>query len=591
MRINATLVSVQSAKPAYAYGQLASVPLKSGEKAGVLRAAIPADIPDNAIVTTAELVFHTRESWAGSVVFSAQRQSEGFTVSKVTWNNRPDVLTGTSKATTVASPSFGQEFRIDVADHVQAFVAGTATNRGWRIYTDAGTARSIYGSSAGKYKPHLSMEYVVPDDAPTGLVPDGAAVSIAKPTLSFVVDDETVSIQVQVDAAADAVSPDWDSGEVGASAGLLDLARTDLPGGIFPGLTLGATTYWRARAKGPLGWSLWSEWATMPRIAKPTATITAPASTTGDKTPPIAWTATGQVTWHARLLAADGKVLDDSDRTTSADTEWTPTKGLKRVGDVGRAHVRVWDNVNRVATPGDPIWSEAFLDFTLVAIGVAPGADSLTVAQDGPSPVVRLSWVGPTPDLWRITRDGEFLDAVDGSVTTYLDYAARPGVQHVYQALVATDTGEVSPNGPIATIRPFPAGAWLMDPETGERVLILDEDVQTTMAERAVVHTPLGDGPPIRRRSGTPPPSGTVSGFLLSSLAGDDYLPDAMAATALGFKASDQGRVYRLAWGTWNIPVTIGDMNVAPAPADDGQPGFSIAFSWWQTDDELPWEV
>src|SRR3546814_2683629 len=64
----------------------------------------------------------------------------------------------------------------------------------------------------------------------------------------------------------------------------------------------------------------------------------------------------------------------------------------------------------------------------------------------------------------------------------------------------------------------------LMDPETGEKVLLLDEDIQTVMTERAVLHTPLGDAPPIRRRSGTPPPSGTATGLLLESAAGDDYL-------------------------------------------------------------------
>jgi hypothetical protein len=585
VRINATLVSVQSAKPAYAYGQLATVPLKSAEKAGVLRAAIPADVPDNAIVTKAELVFHTREAWTGSVVFSAQRQSEGWSVSKVTWNNRPEVLAGTSKATTVTSPALGQEFRIDVSDHAQAFVAGTATNRGWRIYTDAGTTRDIYGATAGKNKPYLSLTYVVPSDAPTGLVPDGAAVSAAKPTLTFAVPDDTIAIQVQIDAAADALSPDWDSGEVSSPAGLLALSTT-----TYPGLADGATTYWRTRSKDSLGWSLWSEWATMPRVSKPTVTITSPAATTGDKTPPITWTAPGQVMWQAQLLRPSGQIIDESDRTSSADHEWTPTKGLKRVGDQGRVHVLVWDGVDRVATPGDAIYAEGFFDFTLVAIGDAPGADSLIATQDGPGPVVRLAWVGPVPDLWRITRNGEFLDLIDGSETSWLDYTAPSGVELVYQVLVATDTGEVSPNGPTATIRTRSAGAWLIAPDTDERILMLDEDIKVDMAERAVLHTPLGDGAPVRRRSGTPPPSGTAAGLLLDSYAGDDYAPAAMAETAFAFKGSDQGRVYRLAWGAWNIPVTIGDMTPSPVPVDTGKPAYSVSFLWWQTNDELPWD-
>lgn len=591
MRINATLASAQSAKPAKAYGQLATLPLKANEMIGVLRAAIPADIPDNAVVSIAELVFHTREAYVGAVVFTAIRQSEPWSVSKVTWNSRPDIVVGSNHSTTVTSPAVGDEFRIDVTDHAQAFIAGTATNRGWRITTDAGTARDTYGSTAGKNKPYLHLEYAVPDDAPTGLVPDGAAVSIAKPTLTCAVPDGTIAIQVQIDGNADGVSVTFDSGEVPSPAGLLDLSRTDLPGGVFGGLTLGATTFWRARSKGPLGWSLWSDWATLPRVAKPTVTITSPGTTTGDKTPPITWTAAGEVMYRAQLLKPNGKVLDDSDVTASTDTEWTPETGLKKVGDIGRAHVRVWDDVDRVATPGDPIYAEAFLDFELVAIDDAPGADVITVNTDGPSPVVQVTWDGATPDLWRITRDGEFLDLIDGAEREFLDYGARPLTQHAYQALAATDTGAVSPNGPTATIRPVPAGAWLMDPDTDERIMVGDEDVTFSMAERAVLHTPLGDGAPIRRRSGTPPPSGHVTG-LLASLDEDTYSADTMHATALGFKDSDQGRVYRFTIGSWNIPVTIGDLVSAPVVTDDsGQTAYSISFDWWQTNDELPWDA
>lgn len=586
MRINATLASVQSAKPAKAFGQLATVPLKANEMTGVFRAAIPEDVPDNAIVTLAEIVQFTRESWTGAVVFSASRQADPWSVSKVTWNNRPAIVSGTTKSVTVTSPAVGDEFRINVTDHAQAFVSGLADNRGWRISTDAGTARDVYGATAGKNKPYLYLEYVIPGDAPTALVPDGAAVSIAKPTLSFAVADDTISIQVQIDGNADGVSVTFDSGEVPSTVGLLDLSTT-----AYAGISTGATTFWRARAKGPLGWSDYSDWATLTRIAKPTVTITSPGATTGDKTPPITWTAAGQVTWRARLLRTDGTVLDDSDPTTSDDTEWVPEKGLKKVGAIGRAHVRVWDDEDRVATPGDPIYAEAYFDFELVAIDDAPGADFLTVTQDGPSPVVRLAWAGAVPDNWRPTRDDDWLDDVlEGAVMEYLDYTAAPNRQHVYQVLAVTDLDEVSPNGPTATILTRPAGAWLMHPGTDSRVLILDEDIQTAMPERAVLHNPLGDGAPIRRRSGTPPPSGTLTGLLLESYAGDDYDPATMAATALGFKKASQGRVYRLAWGTWNIPVTIGDLQVSPVTINDAGPAFSISFSWWQTNDELPWD-
>lgn len=587
MRINATLVSVQSSpKPGYAYGQLASVPLKAADRAGLLRAAIPEDVPDTAIVTKAQLVFYARGAWsATSRTFSAQRNSDGWKVSKSTWNNKPGV-SGTTKSVSVGATVEGTEFRIDVLDHVQEFVAGTATNRGWRITSSGTTSHSVCGTTAGRHKPWLDFEYVEPGEAPTDLSPSDGAVSVAKPTVTFATADDVLSIQVQIDVAADSVSPDWDSGEVPASAGLLNLAST-----TYPGLSTGTSTSWRARVKSSLGWSAWSDWATFSRVAKPPVTITSPGATTGDKTPPIGWTAPGQVSWHAQLLRGDtGVRLDDSSRTTSPDTDWTPTKGLKRVGDVGRAVVRVWDGVNRIATPGDPTYTEATLDFTLVALDDAPGVDVLTAVPVGPTPVVRLNWAGPLADYWRVTRDGDWVsDKLDGSVSEFFDYTAEPYAQHVYQVLPVTSLGEVSPNGPTATITPQPAGVWLMDPGTDEKLLILDATPETSMTEQAVLHTVVGDRPPVRRRSGTPPPSGTLSGFLLDSDATD--FPAVLGnLTARTFKGNAQGHEYRLVMDGWNIPVTIGDMTSAPALLDHtGRPTYSVQFSWWQTRDE--WDL
>jgi hypothetical protein len=223
-------------------------------------------------------------------------------------------------------------------------------------------------------------------------------------------------------------------------------------------------------------------------------------------------------------------------------------------------------------------------DFTLVAIGDSPGADFLVATQDGSSPVVRLRWGGLVPDYWRVTRDGEWIgDLLDGTDTEFYDYTAAPGVQHVYKVLAVASPDQVSPNGPTATITPTQVGAWLMDPETGGRVLILDADPETSMVEQAVLHNIVGDVPPVRRRSGTPPPSGTMAGYLLDNYD-LDYPAAVLEATAMEFKDADQGQVFRLAIGTWNIPVTIGDLTVGPALLDDtGRPSFSIGFAWWRT--------
>jgi hypothetical protein len=575
VRLNVTAASVRSARDTYPYGETASLPLDSGEALALIRAAIPADLPDNAIVTTGDLVVFTKSSLTGSRTVSAQQCATGFSVSKATWDNKP-AGTGSSASTTVGAVAAGTEVRVDVLSQVQDIIAGTVVNRGWRLTTSDTTAFSLIGSSADADQPYLDLEYILPGDAPVDLSPDGAAVSVAKPTLTATVPDETISIQVQIDAAADSVSPDFDSGEVASTAGLLDLTAT-----AYAGLSLAASTSWRMRAKNGLGWSDWSDWATFSRIAKPTITFVTPGSTTGDPTPPITWTAPGQVSWQVRTFNdATGAKLDDSGREVDDDAgAWTPTKGIRKVGQETRIVLRVWDDEDRVATPGDPEYAEATLVTELVTASSDPGIASLT-ATSGLKPWVRLAWTGEA-DEWQIVRDGKHYDRIDGTRHTFTDYLAKPRHTYKYKVLPVSEAG-VGAISPTVTVTPKPAGLWLFD--GSEYVLVTEYDVAPVWDEQAVEHNILG-GAVGRRRIGTPPPRGTVLGRVVDGGLGDMA---EMVETALSFKASSQNRVYRMAWGDKNVPVTIGDLMVETF--DDAPDVYEITFKWWQTNDELPWD-
>lgn len=583
MRINAVLVSLQSAKPGYAYGQINHTPLDAGAKLALLRAVLPADIPATAIVTKAELVFHAAAATTGSRAIGVQRSATGWQVSTVKFNNAP-AGTGTIGSATVGAVAYNAQFRIDVAAHVQMFVSGSAVNRGWVVATDDTNPWYVKGSNAATGQPWLDFEYVLPSDAPTDLSPDGGAVSVAKPTLTWSGSEDRVSFQVQIDAAADELSPDFDSGEVAGVAGVLDLTTT-----AYAGLADGAETSWRVRDKTDVGWTSWSEWSTFPRAVKTTVTITSPGATTGDRTPPIAWTAPDQVSWRVQLRGITGNLLADSGIVTSADLEWTPPKGLTKIGQQGVATVTVWDDVDRVATPGDPVYAVDSQTFTLVTAGAAPGADAISVTAVGMSPSLRVAWEG-TSDQWVVTRDGRWLDIIDGANKVYLDHLATPRTNHVYKVLMRTDEGVVSPNGPTDTKAAYPLGVWLVDLDDDQAIFVMDESVVVNMPDQASLHNVL-DGPPVRRRIGKPPPNGSVAGTLIDTpYTVDDYPAAALAATAMRMAVADQNRVYRLVWGDWNIPVTIGDVNVSPIDPGDNQVGFSISFSWWQDDSELPWD-
>lgn len=580
MRLNITTVSTRDAKPKYNYGEVASLALDSGSECGLIHVTVPADIPDNAVITKADLVFRTvRFGLSGSRSISAQRNAANFKVSKATWNNRP-ALGGASHSVTVGAVPEGTQFRIDIIADVQAIVAGSLVNRGWRITTNDTSRVMIVGSKGRVYPPYLDLEYIVPGDAPVDLSPDGAAVSTPTPTMSFAVPDDTTSVQIKI-ATNPALTGAVTSAEIFTGVGLVDTTGLFTP-------TQGVPYYWAARAKNANGWSSWSDVAVFSWLAKPTVTITSPDATTGDKTPPVTWTATDQAAWRVRVFdATSGALLDDSGYEGGADQEWTPSKGMKRVGQSMRIVVDVWDNVDRVATAGEAIFSRGTLTTQLVALAATPGVDTLT-ASAGIHPYVRLAWsAGADADEWQIVRDGVWIDRVDGSLRAWRDYYAEPGRKYAYRVLPVVDSG-VGPNGPTASVLLRPPGLWLF---VGTQVVFLvdHEFTEVSWDERAVVHEILGDAPPVRRRAGQPPPRGAVSGVLID---GTDPMLTAerMKATAMGFKGSGQGRVYRMSYGDRNIPVTIGDLMVEPLNGTDSPLAYEISFKWWQTRDELPWE-
>lgn len=577
MILNATLVSIQSRHASKPYGQLGTVPLGTGAR-GLLAVAIPADIPAEAVVTRAELVFATKEAWPGPTrALSAQLAGAQWTPSRATWGNQPAVAAGSVAHTTdvPASPA-GQRVTIDVLDDTQAIIAGAALNRGWLIKSTDATPRGVKGSKAATGAPVLELDYALPSTPPTDLHPAGGAVSVAKPTLRFRGFD-MIGLQIQIDPDADE-STAWDSGEQPASAGLFNLAASS-----YPGLALDASTSWRARRLTVAGLSDWSDWATFPRTAKPDLVITGPGETTGDKTAPITWTCPDQVAFQGWLYDhLTGRLLADSGLVPTTEHEWTPPAGLTVVGQRGRAVVQGYDAVDRELTPGDPPWAEDVHEFDLVAAGDADGVTDLTATVDGP--ITSFAWDAITADEWQIERDDTWTERIDGSLRAFDDLTSAPFRTHTYRVLPVAD-GVVSPNGPSVTVTPRPLGIWLIDVETRDDVVLLAaEDLAVVMPETSVLHEVSGDLPPVRRRSGIRPPQGSISGLIVDALGRDH---DTTRDRLWDFKHGDAGRLYRLVLGEWNMLVTIGE--VLPSPSPVVNRATTASFSWWQAETARPW--
>lgn len=579
-----TVVSIRTPKATYPYGVTEFVPLRSAVSAALVQIGMPRDIPTNAVVVSAQLVFVQYGAQSGSVSWTIRRNLAKWAVSKATWTNSPSVG-GTTITVTKSSSAAGTLWVWDVTADVQGFVDGTLTNNGWRLASTTATGYHVRGTTTAAGKPYLVIEYLIPGQAPTDLSPDGGqAVSVAKPTLLFTVSPDTSSIQVQIDTAMDGVTPDFDSGTVAAVAGELSLAST-----AYAGLSVAATTYWRARSTTPLGVTAWSDWAEFTRVAKPTATITSPGTTTDDSTPPITWTASGQVSWQVIVRNAAGAVVANSGRTVGSETSWTPPAAVVTEGASATAELRIWDAVDRIGTPGDPVYAVDTQTFTLSSTpGVAgPTTSSATVLTQPPGVLLQATRTS-VPDGWAVIRDGVRIyrsDVASGSFS-WTDWGASPNHSHVYR-IAPIVNGEVSSNGTLAAVTPRVTGVWLIDPETGDAAVLWGQDAGTWEApEQTAIHRPVA-GPPVRRVAYRGPYEGEISGDLMDvgTLLADDTI-----AQLYAFKSNPANHVYRFVIGDLNLPVTVGDILPFPTPDSSKKERLSRgSFSWVQVG-EIAWE-
>lgn len=581
-RYNLLAFSARAAIPTKYYGQPAQLPLQLNATTAHLRTTIPADIPDNAVSTTGELVFTVAQAWSGARTFNIRRHSAAFT-SLITWNTRPNVV-GTTYAVTVTSPAVGDTFSIDVNADIQAFIAGSATNYGWQMTTTSSSQSLLNGAKAAVGVPYLDLEWALPGEAPTDLSPDGR-IATGNPTLTFQLPEGSTHIQIQVSTTDDFAATVYDSTMVDAPlGGVFELTGYTIPDG--------ATRYWRIRAWSSGVPSEWSGAAEVIRDDLATLTITDPATPTGDPDPTVEWTFTGQAAWQAQLYDdALGRIVADSGRNAGTDQEWTPDQGLRGEG-TGKFIVRTWDaNADRVPTPNVPVYAQAVYPFTVAAAGTDDGPATLMVTQREGTPIIDLEWsFTVTPSKVQILRNGKFLKRVDGAVTEFADRTAGRFENITYAVRAVTAGGVVSTLGDAVLVYPRSAGIWLLDPDVDFDVdaaaCLLGKDQGTqTMEEQAITH-PVNNRAAVRRRIGIVPPAGEQAGPIMSALG---LTADESYEQLMAWKTEDAGKVYRLVLGNQNFPVTVGDIQAFPTPDSADDHAYAGAFKWWQTDDELPW--
>lgn len=587
--IPVTAYSAQSAFPDKPYGQLATLPVLNGSRDIYLRAPL-SKIPDGATVVSAKIQFTGRSDETGS--YTARVQPLGTPPtwnSNITWSTRPTTVVGTAVAVTKSSPTAGTLWEWTVSTDTQSVVSGTRVDYGWRLIADVANATSMNfaGSTAETGQPVLVVEYTVVPDEPENLHPSGGAVSIAKPVLTFDGDDDMTALQVQIDAAMDAGSPDFASGTVASSGGLLDLAAT-----AYAGLSSGSSTYWRARQQTAGGWSPWSDWVPFSRVSWAAASLVNPPSgAIEDPTPPVEWTFAGtQTAYRARILKANGTLLATSGYTPGTGTTWTPDKGFTRSGQTGELQVDIYDNQDRVATPGDPEYKRLTLALTYTLDASVDPVNTLNAAMAPDGLGVLLTGIRTlgTPDKVAVFRDGDLIathvgtDVFTGTAYSITDPLPPLGIPVTYRVAPIVG-GSTASGGPTATLTPAAIGIHLFDTEDpDDRVLLLTETgaPEQDEPEDAIVHRPLntdddGLGQVVRRRLVRFRKEGVVNGVLVDDPDGEELLRE--------WATFDAGHSFSLAFAGYSGTVIVGNFVFTerdnPRQAHSREVG--VKFSYW----------
>jgi hypothetical protein len=322
-------------------------------------------------------------------------------------------------------------------------------------------------------------------------------------------------------------------------------------------------------------------------------TVTAGQPTFSDPTPVIQWATSGdmpQARWRASVSILDGsawRVVASSGTVVSAETSWTPDVGLATAG-TARIIVDVWDDRQREATPGMPIYSSVSGDFSFSPSDTVEIPRDITLTEHRPLPSVTLSWTrSETPDRWDVYRDGKLLSRHDG-----LDWSTggdsyemvdklAPNGTHTWTIFAVVNGVAAKSQTITRTLRHSPT--WLVDNDSDERVCIVgDTEHDMTMPETVAEFSPIGGRRKVKVTTAQYGYEGTIDGDLVPVQGmPETETPQLWRERLLKWKA-DPGHALHLLIEDLSIPVQVTDISPRSLP---GHPGsmFHFTIKWHQT--------
>lgn len=483
--------------------------LSSSGQRGWLYFALPPALPGDTIISAKLRLYQKGAATGGTRTLSIRLADGQWTASAITDANKPGVTGATATLALGNSAVDGREWEFDVEPLISQVAAGTPWF-GFRVTSDIATALKIYASESAVFQPTLEIEYSPDVDAPMNLRPDHEnSVSIARPTLQWasLLPATIGSYQVQI-----STSPTFSTFVGGQDSGQV---FSILPEHTINFDLVPATDYfWRAKVWSQAGVaSEWSPTAEFRRTAKPTVTIdnpaVAPNNFVNEASPPFGWTVTGgtQTKFQLQLwdVTATPILIYDSEQVNGAANAHTPPLSgniLFETSKTYRVTLRVWDDVARQVTPGDPDYVEVSRDFTFVFDPSVDPVDTISAVTDM-TPYVPITVTRPTaPDFFQVfagdTPITELIEPSDVFVagTTYkinvLTFPARTPLPNVYVACIVN--GVTSDLNPSVAIETKPEGIWLCRADgTFPVCIVSDNDIgDWTTGETSAVHQPVG---------------------------------------------------------------------------------------------------
>lgn len=549
--------------------------------------------PLGASVREGYLRLRTATAWSGQTL-KIRRVTERWQEDGVHWTSRP-LTVGTSEVVVALTAGADTVVEVNIGGILSDWAAG-AECHGLRLETTSTSEKAFYSSDEPheSWRPEVDIEWGEAPDAPTITAPTGGqAVGTTTPVGRWEFEEpgtdaeqEQSSSQVQVSTSAAEAGITYDSGKVANTENAYALA----------GIAAASTRWWRVKA-----WdendeeSAWSEWHEFEHVAKGTITITSPAATTADLSPPINWTVTGatQESWELWLWRQvvggyhDGewKLALHRPRKVGADTSYTvPADGTIESGVPYRAELRVWDTVDRATTQGDVPYITDTQDFTYARSG-APAAVATLVAtpvEDG----VQLVWTrSAQPDYFSVRVNGRELkpridpdDVFQGGTTYQMTFhGATPGTEHTYEVEAVVLTGGVfqhSDGNATDTATWDPIGIWLIDEDDGTSVRIEGtESSSFGIREVGTTFDVLGSRRPVRITDAVMGYAGDVQGSVWGPADRDTFL-------------DLKGRLkrLRLVLSGLNLKVVLEEVTANPTPMP-GRDLYQVGLAFFQAEE------